>query len=33
MGGNYEKRIRQLRMEVELLRDFLAEEERRSSGK
>jgi len=32
-GGNYEKRIRQLEMEVELLRDFLAEEERRSIGK
>ena len=31
--SNYEKRIRQLEMEVELLRDFLAEEERRSIGK
>lgn len=32
-GGNYEKRIRQLEMEVELLGDFLAEEESRSIGK
>jgi len=31
--SSYEKRIRQLEMEVELLRDFLAEEERRSIGK
>lgn len=30
--SDYEKRIRQLEMEVELLRDFLAEEERRSIG-
>lgn len=29
----YEKRIQQLEMEVELLRDFLAEEERRSIKK
>lgn len=30
---DYEKRIRQLEMEVELLRDFLAETERRSISK
>jgi hypothetical protein len=30
---DYEKRIKQLEMEVELLRDFLSEQERRSIKK